>query len=84
MVLRPITFIKQLIWLLYPVLMLEKKVKWWSLLFALLIYCYCLQRLVTSLKFVLLQQSAMCLATYVCLLTLNGGDLAEYTKSQLI
>ena len=51
MVLRPIAFKKQLIWLSYPVLMLEKEVKWWSLLSALIIYCYCLQRLVASLKF---------------------------------
>ena len=52
MVLRLTTFKKQLIRLFYPVLMLEKEVKWWSLLSALIIYCYCLQRLLTSLKFV--------------------------------
>ena len=32
--------------------MLEKEVEWWSLLSALIIYCYCLQRLIASLKFV--------------------------------
>ena len=52
MVVRPIAFQKQLIRLFYPVLTLEKEVKWWSLLSALIIYCYCLQRLVASLKFV--------------------------------
>ena len=52
MVLRLIAFKKQLIRLFYPVLMLEKEVKWWSLLSALIIYCYCLQRLVASLMFV--------------------------------
>ena len=31
--------------------MLEKEVKWWPLLSPLIIYCYCLQRLITSLKF---------------------------------
>ena len=30
MVLRSIAFKNHLIWLLYPVLTLEKKVKWWS------------------------------------------------------
>ena len=38
--------------LFYPVRMLEKEVKQWSLLSALIIYCYCLQRLLDSLKFV--------------------------------
>ena len=52
MVLRPITFKKQLIQLFYPQLTLEKEVKWWSLLYVLIIYRYCLQRLVASLKFV--------------------------------
>ena len=52
MVLRPIAFKKQLIPLFYPVLTLEKEVKSWSLLSAVIICCYCLQRLVTSLKFV--------------------------------
>ena len=52
-VLRSFAFIKQQIWLFYPVLMIEKEVKkWWSLLSSLIIYCYCLQRLVSSLKFV--------------------------------
>ena len=52
-VLRPIAFKEQLIWLFYPVLMLEKKVKWWSQLSAVIIYCYWLQRLVvTALKLV--------------------------------
>ena len=52
MVSRLLTFRKQLISLFYSVLMLEKEVKWWSLLSALIIYCHCLQRLVDSLKFV--------------------------------
>ena len=55
MVLRPIAFKKQLIWIFYPVLTLEKVVKWWSLMSVLMIYCYCLQRLqclVATLKFV--------------------------------
>ena len=52
MVLRPITFKKQLILLLYPVFTVGKKVKWWSLLSALIIYCHYLQKLVASLKFV--------------------------------
>ena len=52
MVLRLIVFKKQLVWLFYPVFTLEKEVKWWSLLSAIIIYCYCLQRLVASLKFV--------------------------------
>ena len=51
MVLRLIAFKKQLNRLFYPVLMLEKEVEWWSLLSSLIIYCYCLQRLITSLKF---------------------------------
>ena len=51
MVLRPIAFKKQLISLFYAVLMLEKEVKWWFLLSTLIIYCYCLQWLVASLKF---------------------------------
>ena len=32
--------------------MLEKEVEWWSLPSALTIYCYCLHRLIVSLKFV--------------------------------
>ena len=32
--------------------MLEKEVEWWSLLSALTMYCYCLQRLIVPLKFV--------------------------------
>ena len=51
MVLRPIAFKKQLNRPFYPILMLEKEVEWWSLLSALTIYCYCLQRLIVSLKF---------------------------------
>ena len=49
-VLQLIAFKKQLFWLFYPVLTLQKEAKWWFLLFALIICCYCLQRLVTSLK----------------------------------
>ena len=41
----------QLIRLFYPMFMLENEVKWSPLLSAAIIYCYCLQRLVTSLKF---------------------------------
>ena len=52
MVFKQIAFNKQLIRLFYPVLMLEKEVEWWSLLSALIIYWYCLQILVASLKFV--------------------------------
>ena len=51
MVLRPIAFKKQLNRLFYPVLMIEKEVEWWFLLPAVIIYCYCLQRLIVSLKF---------------------------------
>ena len=32
--------------------MLEKEVEWWSLPSALTIYCYCLHRVIVSLKFV--------------------------------
>ena len=32
--------------------MLEKEVEWWSLPSALTIYCFCLHRLIVSLKFV--------------------------------
>ena len=32
--------------------MLEKEVEWWSLPSALTTYCYCLHRLIVSLKFV--------------------------------
>ena len=32
--------------------MLEKEIEWWSLPSALTIYCYCLHRLIVSLKFV--------------------------------
>ena len=52
MVLRLITFTKQLNRLFYPVLMLEKEVEWWSLLSSVITYCYCLERLIVSLKFV--------------------------------
>ena len=51
MVLRSIAFKNQLVWLFYPVLTLEKEVKWWSLFSVLISYCYCLQRIVASLKF---------------------------------
>ena len=56
MVLRPIVFKKQLNRLFYPVLMLEKEVEWWSLLSPLIIYCYCLQRLIISLKFISIER----------------------------
>ena len=36
MVLRLTAFKKQAIWLFYPLLTLEKEIKWWSLLSALL------------------------------------------------
>ena len=55
MVLRPITLKKAakcITRLFYPVLTLEKEVEWWSLPSALTIYCYCLHRLIVSLKFV--------------------------------
>ena len=54
MVMRPIALkaAKYITRLFYPVLMLEKEVEWWSLPSALTIYCYCLQRLIVSLKFV--------------------------------
>ena len=54
MVLRPIALkaAKCITRLFYLVLMLEKEVEWWSLPFALTIYCYCLHRLIVSLKFV--------------------------------
>ena len=68
MVLRPITFTKQLIWLFYPVLTLEKKAKWWSLLSAQIIYCYGLQRLVAFLKFVNTKHDNYAL-------TLNGTEV---------
>ena len=45
-------FVKCITRLFYPVLMLEKEVEWWSLPSALTIYCYCLHRLIVSLKFV--------------------------------
>ena len=52
MILKQITFKMQLIQLFYPAYTLEKEVKWWFLLSTLITYCYYLQKLVTSLKFV--------------------------------
>ena len=66
MVLRPIAFKKQLN--IGSVLLLEKEVEWWSLLSALIIYCYCLQRLVASLKFVSIKRDNY-------LLTLNCTEV---------
>ena len=48
--------------------MLEKEVEWWSLPSALTIYCYCLHRLIVSLKFVSTKRDNY-------LLTLNCTDV---------